>query len=95
MSRPNQIFNRPSVSKNGSTKGVIRQYKASVHHIEIVVLPSTVEEGLEAGQCPDNVVRQDDHVDVLVKAGGEGGEELGPHLPLEAAAAHWVRGTGH
>ena len=76
--------------------GVIRQYKASVHHIEIVVLPSTVKEGLEAGQCPDGVVRQDDHVDVLVKAGGEGGEELGPHLPLEATAAvNWVGGAGH
>ena len=63
--------------------------------MKIVVLPSTVEESLEAGQCPDGVVRQDDHVDVLVKAGGEGGEELGPHLPLEAAAAHWVGGAGH
>ena len=46
--------------------------------MEIVVLPSTVEEGLEAGQCADGVIRQDDHVNVLVKAGGEGGEELGP-----------------
>ena len=37
--------------------------------MKIVVLPSTVEESLEAGQCPDGVVRQDDHVDVLVQAG--------------------------
>ena len=64
--------------------------------MEPVVSPSTIEEGLEAGQCPDGVVRQDDHVDRLVKAGGEGGEELGPHLPLEATAAvYWVGGTGH
>ena len=61
----------------------------------MVVSPSTVDEGLETGQCPDGVLRQDDHVDRLVEAGGEGGEELGPHLPLEAAAAHWVGGANH
>ena len=63
--------------------------------MEPVVSPSTVYEGLETVQCSDSVVRQDDHVDRIVEAGGEGGEELGPHLPLEAAAAHWVGGAGH